>query len=79
MADELHMEIGAREIYDLLTQVTGKVDRLVDQTENVQRAQADHETRIRALERARWPLPSLSALIALASLLLGLYLASRRP
>jgi hypothetical protein len=32
---------------------------------------ADHESRIRNLERGRWPLPSITILIALASLALA--------
>jgi hypothetical protein len=32
----------------------------------------DHEKRLRSLERARWPLPSLAALLALASLVLAI-------
>jgi hypothetical protein len=32
------------------------------------RAVPDHEVRIRAIERRSWPLPSLAALIAVASL-----------
>ncbi|MGW8399634.1 hypothetical protein ACWGLP_23590 [Streptomyces lydicus] len=35
------------------------------------------ETRLDALERARWPLPSLAALVALCGLLLSLWELSR--
>ena len=31
----------------------------------------DHEERIRALERARWPLPSLALLVAAAGVVVG--------
>lgn len=37
---------------------------------------ADHESRIRTLERARWPLPSVAVVVSVASLLgnlLGLF------
>jgi TolA-binding protein len=71
--------IGAREIYDELRSVSGKVDQLgskVDQVasahEDMRADLTDHEARIRVLERGRWPLPSLAALIALASLILTL-------
>ncbi|MEU6014435.1 hypothetical protein ABZ826_10370 [Streptomyces sp. NPDC047515] len=33
----------------------------------------DHEDRIRTLERARWPLPSLAALVGVISLALTLW------
>lgn len=32
----------------------------------------DHETRIRALEKARWPIPSIAALVAVASLVVAI-------
>ncbi|WP_326637254.1 hypothetical protein OG884_26450 [Streptosporangium sp. NBC_01755] len=71
--------IGAREIYDELKTVGGKVDRLDGKVEQTAGAHAelvadlaDHETRIRNLERGRWPLPSLAALVAFASLILAI-------
>lgn len=72
------VQIGAREIYDELKTVGSKVDKVdlkVDQVDSkvdgVVSEVADHENRIRALERGRWPLPSLAALVALASLVLA--------
>jgi hypothetical protein len=64
--------IGAREIYDELKTVGVKVDRVDAKVDGIVAEVADHETRIRALERTRWPLPSLAALVALASLILTL-------
>lgn len=43
-----------------LTRMEGKLDTLLQQG-------SDHETRLRALERARWPLPALAILISIAS------------
>lgn len=63
--------IGAREIYDELKTVGVKVDRVDSKVDGIVAEVADHETRIRALERGRWPLPSLAALVALASLILA--------
>ncbi|WP_431903604.1 hypothetical protein [Nonomuraea sp. bgisy101] len=67
------VQIGAREIYDELKTVGGKVDKVdgkVDQLDSkvdgVVAEVADHETRIRVLERARWPLPSIAVLISVA-------------
>lgn len=71
--------IGAREIYDELKTVGGQLDRLggkVDAVagahEDIRSDLLDHETRIRTLERGRWPLPSMAALLGLASLILAL-------
>lgn len=71
--------ITAREIYDQLVRVVAAVERLADgldgqrrdlrdhETEH-QKVEADHENRLRSLERGRWPLPSATILIALAAL-----------
>jgi hypothetical protein len=71
------VQIGAREIYDLLLATDRKVDQMRGEVSQVAQAHGelsadlnDHESRIRALERGRWPLPSLAALVALASLVL---------
>lgn len=70
------VSIGAREIYDELKAVGGKVDRLVDQHTDLRGdladLKADHETRIRTLERSRWPLPSLAAICSIAAVVLAL-------
>lgn len=51
-----------RSLHDALTRVEGKVDSLAGQSTQL----GDHETRIRVLERARWPLPTIGALAGLA-------------
>ncbi|MFJ2029416.1 hypothetical protein [Streptosporangium sp. NPDC087985] len=72
------VQIGAREIYDQLLQTDRKVDAVRGEVAQVAQAHGelvndltDHESRIRALERSRWPLPSLAALVAIASLILA--------
>jgi hypothetical protein len=67
--------ITAREIYDAVVRLTGRVDVLIEQQHQAQNDIQDHETRIRSLEKARWPLPAVSVLIALASF--GYALATR--
>jgi hypothetical protein len=50
---------------------TGINDRLVRIEVKLDQAladHADHETRIRLLERGRWPLPSLAALLSVGAL-----------
>lgn len=72
--------IGVRQLYDKLETLTAKVDDVRIEVQQVAQTHseatkdlADHEARLRALERGRWPLPSLAALIALASLIVTLY------
>jgi hypothetical protein len=75
--------ITAREIYDSVVRLTGRVDVLIEQhaslaqdlSDHEHRADtryADHEARLRSLERARWPLPSLAAAVSIASLAIAL-------
>jgi hypothetical protein len=74
--------ITAREIYDQLVRVVAAVERLADGLEGQrqdlrdhqvtqERVNQDHEDRLRSLERARWPLPSLAVLVSLAALALA--------
>ncbi|RVX43320.1 hypothetical protein EDD27_5998 [Nonomuraea polychroma] len=72
------VQIGAREIYDELRTACGKVDQLGSKADQVASAHddmrsdlTDHEARLRVLERSRWLLPSLAALIAVGSLVLA--------
>lgn len=62
--------ITSREIYDQLVRVAAAVDRVSNQLVDMAQDLHDHETRLRALERARWPLPALAVLVAMASLAL---------
>lgn len=64
------VEIGAREIYDAVLRLQGAVDRLADHQDATRERLDDHEHRLRAGERLRWPLPALSVAIAAAALLL---------
>lgn len=67
--------ITAREIYDGIVRLTGRVDVLIEQQSATQQDVADHEARLRALEKARWPLPTLAVLLALAALLVPFLVA----
>lgn len=66
------VQIGAREIYDEVKSVGSKLDRLADAHDEIGKDVVDHETRIRSLERGRWPLPSIAALVAVASLVVAI-------
>jgi hypothetical protein len=63
--------IGAREIYDQVVRIGAAVDKVADKVADSEQEIADHEARIRALERARWPLPALAVLVSIASLVLA--------
>lgn len=58
--------ISSREIYDAVVRLTGRVDVLIEQQAHTTTDVTDHEGRLRALEKSRWPLPSLAVAISLA-------------
>lgn len=63
--------ITSREIYDAVVRLTGRVDVVIEQTNQLAHQGQDHEARIRQIERSRWPLHSLTALVALGALALS--------
>lgn len=63
--------ITSREIYDQLVRVVAAVERLADKLDEQNRDLHDHETRLRSLEKGRWPLPSLAVLVSIAALALS--------
>lgn len=67
--------VSPEQIYTAVISMTGKVDVLITQHNDTQGDIKDHETRLRSLESSRWPLPTLSALFALASLVIAMYVA----
>jgi len=65
------VEIGAREIYDAVMHLQVAVERLGDHYDSTHREVIDHETRIRTLERGRWPLPSLAVVVSAAAVIIA--------
>lgn len=65
------MYAEVREIHEMVRSVSAKIDAL-PVADHGQRLD-DHETRIRSIERARWPLPSFAAVTSIGALALGLY------
>lgn len=67
--------VSPEQIYTAVMSMTGKVDTLIMQHTDVRTDLNDHETRLRSLESSRWPLPTVSVLFALASLVIAVYVA----
>ncbi len=63
--------ITPREIYDPLVLLRDAVRELVQGHQDADRQLGDHEARIRSLERGRWPLPSIAALVSIAALIVA--------
>lgn len=58
--------------------VNGSLALVAQRTDQTDRILNDHEQRLDALERARWPLPSLAALVGVVSLALALWQLSQK-
>ena len=56
-----------KDVYDVAQETRSIVTGMSHRIETAEARHMDHEARLRALERSRWPLPALSVLIALAS------------
>lgn len=66
-----YVVIGAREVYDAVLRLTTKVEALTGQLAELAGDRADHEKRLRALERARWPLPAVGVLLSIAAVIVA--------
>ncbi|MET9923340.1 MULTISPECIES: hypothetical protein [unclassified Streptomyces] len=53
--------------------VNGSLALVAQRTDQTDRILSDHEQRLDALERTRWPLPSIAALVAVIGLTLTLW------
>ncbi|WP_156722690.1 hypothetical protein [Streptomyces apocyni] len=71
VALELERLRGAMEVG--FAQLNGRLDVSLQRTSQTEADIDQLEQRVEALERARWPLPSLAALVGLAALGLTLY------
>ncbi|MER6249811.1 hypothetical protein ABT224_00205 [Streptomyces sp. NPDC001584] len=58
--------------------IDGSLALLVQRSDQVDRQLADHEARLDALEKTRWPLPSVLALVAVIGLALTLWQTAAR-
>nr|WP_234043073.1 hypothetical protein [Streptomyces marianii] len=56
----------------------GQLALLVQRGDQTDQKLADHEARLDSLEKARWPLPSLAALVSLSALGATLYQLAAR-
>lgn len=60
-----------RSLSDGLTRVETKLDGIGQGLTDLGKDVADHETRLRTLERARWPLPTIGVLAGLVGAATG--------
>lgn len=72
---QMYQEV--RDLAKTVGRIESKVDSFLDEAKDIRSDVQDHELRIRTLERARWPLPSLAALTSLGALAVALFQALR--
>lgn len=63
-----------RQLIDLTREV-GELKGAISKTVEMNRQVEDHEQRLRAMERSRWPLPSLAALLSCGALATAVFQA----
>lgn len=66
-----YVVIGLKEVYDAVLRLQAIVERQTSQQDEHGRDLVDHETRLRSLERGRWPLSTITALAALGALVVA--------
>ena len=62
------VRVTLKDVYTKLEDVSDTLTRLVERETFAQHRVDDHETRIRAVERRVWAVPSFAVLVAVASL-----------
>lgn len=59
--------VSLADIYTQLVVLTAKVDGVLASHATIEHTISDHESRIRGLERSRWPLPSVAILASVGA------------
>lgn len=60
-----------RNLSKAVDRIEQKIDSIIDETKDIRNDLADHESRIRSLERGRWPLPTVAALAGVGGAVTG--------
>ncbi|WP_411118977.1 hypothetical protein [Streptomyces sp. 058-1L] len=68
---QMYQEV--RGLAQAMSRVEAKLDGVLDETKDIRGDVADHEVRLRVLEKARWPLPTVAALAGVAGTATGLF------
>ncbi|MFD9515957.1 hypothetical protein [Streptomyces sp. NPDC059979] len=68
---QMYQEV--RGLSETVGRIESKLDGILDDAKDLRKDFADHENRIRTLERGRWPLPALAGVTGMGSLGVALY------
>ncbi|MBU8549803.1 hypothetical protein ACFW23_04785 [Streptomyces rochei] len=66
---QMYQEV--RDLAQTVGRIESKVDSFLDEAKDIRSDVQDHEIRIRTLERARWPLPTIGVLAGVAGAATG--------
>ncbi|WP_240318777.1 MULTISPECIES: hypothetical protein [unclassified Streptomyces] len=66
---QMYQEV--RDLAQTVGRIESKVDSFLDEAKDIRSDVQDHELRIRTLERARWPLPTIGVLAGVAGAATG--------
>ncbi|MDT6983773.1 hypothetical protein ACFSUJ_12365 [Streptomyces lusitanus] len=66
---QMYQEV--RDLAQTVGRIESKIDGILDETKDIRADISDHELRIRTLERARWPLPTIGVLAGVAGAATG--------
>lgn len=66
---QMYQEV--RGLAQAVSRIESKIDGILDETKDIRGDLQDHEQRLRVLERARWPLPTIAALAGVAGTATG--------
>lgn len=76
MTESTELVITLKEVYEqqqkqgvVQAEISSKLDRLLDKHDVIDERVADHEIRVRLLEKRVWGLPSIATILAIASLI----------
>ena len=66
---QMYQEV--RDLAQTVGRIESKVDSFLDEAKDIRSDVQDHELRIRTLERARWPMPTIGVLAGVAGAATG--------
>lgn len=67
---QMYQEV--RGLAEAVGRIETKLDGILDETKDIRGDLADHEARLRSLERGRWPLPTIGVLAGAAGAATGI-------
>ena len=68
---QMYQEV--RSLAQAVGRIETKIDGIFNETKDIRTDISDHEARLRTLERARWPMPTIGVLAGVAGAVTGAF------